>query len=264
MTIIEAIKQRESVRNYTGQRLSAEQISKIEDFIKANKAPFGINARIEFICAKTEEKATKLGTYGFISGAADYLALIYEDAPLADEGSAYLFEQVVLFCTQLGLGTCWLGGSFNRKDFKTQIALQENEKIRIVSPIGYKSDKTRFIDSLLKPKKVRNNPRKAFGAIFFDKDFSVPLTEDKAGIYAQPLEMVRLAPSANNKQSWRVVFDNGILHFYKTPSSGFSGIDMGIALCHFEQSCKELGISGKFETQNLPDVKSAKYVISWA
>lgn len=231
-SIIEAIKQRESIRTYTEDKVPQELIERIENFIKQNKAPFGINARIVLINTDTQEKPIKLGTYGFIAGASDYMALIYEEMPFAEEGSAYLFEQVILFCTQLGLGTCWLGGSFNRGDFKKQVDLKPNEKLRIVSPIGFKSEKKRFLESLIKPESRKNNSRKPFGSLFFHNDFSTPLTEKIAGIYAEPLEMVRLGPSANNKQSWRIVLNNNVLHFFETSSYGFSAIDMGIAqLC---------------------------------
>ncbi len=264
MSIIEAIKKRESVRTYTGERLSEELISQIEQFIAQHKAPFGVNAEVKLIRTATGEKPVKLGTYGFIGGASDYLALICEEAPLAEEGAAYLFEQVILFCTSLGLGTCWLGGSFSRGDFKKQIELKSNEVLRIVSPVGYKSDKKRFIESLIKPESRKKNPRKLFNTLFFDKDFSTPLEESRAGVYLQPLEMVRLGPSANNKQSWRVVLAGDVLHFYKTTAYGFSAIDMGIALCHFEQTCIELGIKGMYKVlDNVPKDKSAQYSISW-
>ena len=264
MSIIEAIKKRESVRTYTTERLSGEQVAEIERFIEQTKAPFGVNARMKLISASESGKAVKMGTYGFISGASDYLVLIYEEASFAEEGGAYLFEQVVLHCTKMGLGTCWLGGSFSRGDFKRQIDLQPGEKLRIVSPIGYKSDKKRFIESFIKPEKQKKNPRKPFSTIFYHNNFSTPLEESIAGVYLQPLEMVRLGPSANNKQSWRIVKNDKTLHFYKTPSFGFSAIDMGIALCHFEQSCIELGIKGEYKRLNdVPLNKSAQYSISW-
>lgn len=108
------------------------------------------------------------------------------------------------------------------------------------------------------------NQCKPFTANFFHRQFDTPLTEEVAGIYAQPLEMVRLAPSANNKQSWRVVLDDGVLHFYKSSSYGFDSIDLGIALCHFEQLCHELGIKGSFEVQNeTPLNGKATCVVSW-
>lgn len=262
MSIIESIKQRESVRTYDGKGLNREEIDAIENFIGQIKAPFGINARIKLIRTDIGEgKEIKLGTYGFISGAKDYLALIYEDAPLAEEGAAYLFEQVVLLCTSLDLGTCWLGGSFSRKNFKDQVEMKPGENMKIVSPVGHRGDKIRFIESLMGFDKKK--PRKPFEEIFFNGDFSTPLTEAEAGIYREPLEMVRLGPSANNKQSWRVVKDGEILHFYATSSYGFSAIDMGIALCHFEQTCRELGIKGRYDVSEAPEERSAKYTISW-
>lgn len=263
MTIIETIKKRESVRTYTKEKPEKEKTDEINHFISQIKAPFGVAARIELVSVDLSEKAVKLGTYGFISGASDYLLLIYKDAPLAEEGAAYLFEQVILHCTKLGLGTCWLGGTFNRRDFKKLVKLEVGEKLRIVSPVGYKSDKKRFIESFIKPERRKKNPRKPFGKIFFYKDFQTMLTEDKAGIYMQPLEMVRMGPSANNGQPWRVILDDEVLHFYKTPSFGFDSIDMGIALCHFELTCQELGIKGQFKNLSLPQVKPAQYSVSW-
>jgi hypothetical protein len=61
--------------------------------------------------------------------------------------------------------------------------------------------------------------------------------------------------------------DKTALHFYRTPSMGFENLDAGIALCHFAETCREEGISGRFEF--LPDVpevlrgQKAIYVISW-
>ena len=76
--------------------------------------------------------------------------------------------------------------------------------------------------------------------------------------------MVRLAPSASNKQEWRVLLLEKVMHFYKKPSLMFDSIDIGIALCHFELSCKELGIEGKFEIlKYFPNNDKIKYVISW-
>jgi nitroreductase len=263
MKVIELIKQRRSIRTYTNQPLSKELKYEMEDFIRQTQAPFGIKARIELVSTGGDDQRTKLGTYGFISGATDYLALIYEEAPLAEEGGAYWFEQVILFCTGLGLGTCWLGGSFSRKDFKRQIQLNPNERLRIVSPVGYPSDKKRLFE-VIQGAERHHISRKPFGTIFFHKEFTVPLTEAAAGIYAQPLEMVRRAPSANNAQPWRVVLDEGALHFYRTASlGGFAATDTGIALCHFEQTCKELGIQGYFKVLNGLESKHAQYCISW-
>jgi nitroreductase len=267
MSIIEAIEQRKSIRSYTGESLSREHIERIICYIAGLKAPFGAQVRIELIHSFSGTKPVKLGTYGFIGGASDFLALIVEDGTLSEQSAAYLFEQVILFCTGLGLGTCWLGGAFSRKDFRKQLNLTANEKLKIVSPIGYISDKKRFSEVFTNAQK-HHVSRKPFSSLFFHQNFSTPLTEEQAGIYRQPLEMVRRAPSANNQQPWRIILDNSILHFYQHSSwIGFTGIDLGIALCHFEQTCREFSISGRWEvwgkTANIPVGKGEKYCISW-
>ncbi|MDR1331973.1 MAG: hypothetical protein LBK07_07695 [Tannerella sp.] len=263
MSIIETIRERRSVRTYDGQALRAEHVELITGYIAGLQAPFGVKARISLIHTGGDASPVKLGTYGWISGARDYLALIYEEGPLAREGAAYLFEQVILYCTRLGLGTCWLGGSFSRKDFGRQTAPSPGEKLAIVSPAGYASERKRFFETYVVGAEKHHRTRKPFGANFFHGNFSTPLTEEAAGVYALPLEMVRLAPSANNSQSWRVTLDGDVLHFYRTFSYGFSAIDLGIALCHFEMTCREKGIAGRFEVSGSAPVEKAQYAVSW-
>jgi hypothetical protein len=116
--------------------------------------------------------------------------------------------------------------------------------------------------------------------LFFHGGLSTPLTGEAAGRYALPLEMVRLGPSASNKQPWRVLRTGNDFHFYlrRTPGyrEGFfqrilrladlQRIDIGIAMCHFELAATELGLQGRWEARE-PGVKTpdplSEYVISW-
>jgi len=269
MTIIEAIEKRKSIRNYTGEPLREEHVTLIKDYIVKLKTPFNApSIRIQLIHTQQESGRVKLGTYGFIGGASDFLTLVYEKGsafPLMEEAAAYVFEQVILYCTELGLGTCWVGGSFSRKDFSEAVQLQPDETIRIVSPVGYINPKLRF-NEILFGSKVKHLSRRPFESLFFHEDFNTPLSKETAGIYKKPLEMVRIAPSANNQQSWRIILKGNSLHFYQHLSIvGFNAIDLGIALYHFEQTCKELGIAGEFKVSNhtAPERQGEKYVISW-
>jgi len=265
MSIIDSIKRRRSVRTYNGHQLSDEHLALIEQFISELKPLFGAKIRIEIIRGAQSAKPVKLGTYGWVKGAVDFLALIFEIAPLAEVAAAYAFEHTILYCTSLGLGTCWLGGAFSRSDFKKHIKLGEKEMLKIVSPVGYQANKKRyFLEKIIVNSEKNHNSRKAFGETFFDGSFEIPLTERKAGAFAEPLNMVRLAPSANNWQEWRIVLLNNVLHFYKAPPSMFNTIDIGIAMCHFAESCRELGINGSFETRaDYPKAPKLEYVISW-
>ena len=60
---------------------------------------------------------------------------------------------------------------------------------------------------------------------------------------------MRLAPSAVNKQPWRIVAADGGFHFYEKQDKGYVSektgdlqkIDVGIALCHFVLGLEEQG-----------------------
>ncbi len=283
MKISEIIPVRRSVRTYTGQPIGEANILKIKEFIAGLTPLFGAKFRIELITATSSAEPVKLGTYGFIKGASEYLALVVDgDGPLAEEAAAYAFEQVVLYCTSLGLGTCWLGGTFSRGDFTKSLKISASERVRIVSPVGFAAEKTHFLVSFLLGSQVKQ--RKPFEANFFAGNFSAPLSEAAAGVFVRPLEMVRLAPSASNKQPWRVVLEGSAgvpqgatgtpaagsakgakLHFYTSPSHGFDRIDLGIALCHFGETCREMGIPGRWKVlKNAPESpQKTVYAVSW-
>ena len=262
-TVVEQIRMRRSVRSFTGEPLQAQHESNLRGYIAGLSHPFGGKARIEYIPLHMGSAPVKLGTYGVISGAPAFLAMIYEESELGKTGAAYMFEQLILHCTTMGLGTCWLGGAFKRNDFKKQCNVGPAERLPIVSPVGYPVAKAVKPPTPPDPAHI-DRPRKPFGATFFSGDFSTPLTPEAAGKYAHPFEMVRLAPSANNTQPWRVVSDLRGFHFYKTFSYGFASVDIGIALCHFEQTCRELGLQGSFQTvASPPPGRNARYVVTW-
>ena len=85
--------------------------------------------------------------------------------------------------------------------------------------------------------------------------------------------MVRLAPSAVNKQPWRVVISDNAAHFYLNRSKGFGHegkldmqmIDMGIALCHFVLTAKENSMEIQ-SVQHDPLLKTApglEYILTY-
>ena len=137
----------------------------------------------------------KLGTYGVISGAQAFVAGVVpkNDAKAVQFG--YWFEKIVLCATELGLATCWLGGSFNRADFGRKVALSEQEIIPIVSPVGYAAEKRSVMENLVRSM-AKSSTRKPWSELFFDQDGQIPLTAETAGDWAVPLEMIQLGPSA--------------------------------------------------------------------
>ena len=192
--------------------------------------------------------------------------------PFAVEALGYEFEKLMLFITTLGLGTCWLGGTFNRGEFLKTLDADKNTLFPAVSPVGYYEGKS-FRESLVRGF-VRADARKDWNTLFFDGQFTAPMTESAAGPYAFALEMLRLGPSASNKQPWRVVREGRRYHFYEHKLPGYSGafnfdmqsIDMGIAACHFHLACLEKGLEGAFNLTadpGIPVPENVLYKFSW-
>jgi hypothetical protein len=116
--------------------------------------------------------------------------------------------------------------------------------------------------------------------LFFISSFDSPLSKNEAGAFAAPLEMVRIGPSASNKQPWRIVRDGSDWHFFMQRTKGYrtqiaarvlgladiQRIDMGIAMCHFELSARELGLQGGWLMRKpaiaMPD-DTTEYTASW-
>jgi nitroreductase len=244
--------------------------------------PFGTTPRFELVAATAEDRdALKgLGTYGFIKGATGFLVGATTDTGKGTEDYGYLMELLILHATDLGLGTCWLGGSFTKSSFAAKIGARPGELVPAVTPIGYAADRPRALDPMIR-RFAGSDKRLPWNRLFFLDSFDTPLSTEDAGTYAQPLEMVRLGPSASNKQPWRVIREGDAWHFYLArtrgygqgwlrtarPTADMQRLDMGIAMCHFELSARELGLKGNWRIDE-PSVKRpddlTEYTASWA
>ncbi len=138
-SIIEIIKDRSSRRSYTPQPVEAEKLGALSDFFAALAGPFGGKAR--FLILDTtgwgERKINALGTYGTMQGARLFIVGIIRRGEHDMEDFGYQFEKIILRATDLGLGTCWIGGIFNRSLFADKAGVREDEVLPAISPLGY-------------------------------------------------------------------------------------------------------------------------------
>ena len=247
-SIVATIKKRISVRTYNDQRISDElfdQISNVLNEVEKEPGPFGNCSKFHILKLDKEESSqgVKLGTYGFIKGQMAYLVAVCSKEKHAIIDMGYSFEKVILSMTQMGLGTCWIGGTFSRENFMQIIDVGDNEFIGAISPIGYGADKNRLKDKIIR-RTAGSDQRKPWNQIFFKNDFSTELKKEDAGDLEVPLEMVRLGPSASNKQPWRLMLAEGVVHFYLDFDPKYGGnvklgypiqmLDIGIAMSHME------------------------------
>jgi len=208
-----------------------------------------------------------------IKGASRYIGATITLGPMALEALGYEFEALVLYLADLSLGTCWLGGTFNRQSFSNAMKIEAGKIFPIITPYGYAADHKHFKEKAMR-KLIKADQRKEWNQLFFSDDFQSPLSEAAAGDFAFALEMVRLGPSASNKQPWRILLNDGGCHFYEYKEPGYSKafgydiqrVDMGIAAAHFDFAMKERNIDGHFVTSAQLEIdlpKHVEYVFSW-
>lgn len=278
--VVDIIRHRFSCRRYLDTPVGAEERGRLEAFLASHTtSPLGSAARFHLIAASDESRSSLrgLGTYGTIRNPTAFLIGAVRPEGKALEGFGYLMEKAVLFATDLGLGTCWLGGFFTRSSFSRAIRLGGKEVIPAVIALGYRASPTAEADVFRRI--AGGAQRLPWEQLFFRDTFGIPLARDQAGPYAEPLEMVRLAPSASNKQPWRIVRDGAGFHFYVQRSPGYrtairlarvvdlQRVDLGIALCHFGLTAAEMGLPGAWQNRD-PGIEKpndqTEYVASWA
>jgi nitroreductase len=281
-SIIEIIQGRFSCRRYIERAIDGKRRQQLHDYmISLGDAPFGTPVRFAIVAATEQDRSALrwLGTYGFIHGASGFIVGAVKRAPNDLEDYGYMMERLILFATSLELGTCWLGGTFTKSSFSRKIEPQDDEWMPAVASIGYMADPEQSRLTLLR-RTIGSDHRIPLERLFFNQRFGFPLTRQEAGMYATPLEMVRLGPSASNKQPWRIVKEGNAFHFYLQRTRGYreslvfrllnladlQRIDLGIAMCHFELSAKELDLPGAWSIQQTGIIRSnplTEYTVSW-
>lgn len=260
MNIIEAIKERRSVRSFKEKPLDEEMISKLQNIIKQSFTLFGgsLTIRLKSFDLKGEFKPS---TYGVIKGATDFFLLGIGEGEDSALTAGFQFEQVVLKAWELGLGTCWIAGTYKGSQFDENEKWPEGESLKIICPVGI-AEKPRLIEKMMRAT-VGSNNRKPFSELFFEDEFKKPLNSENK--YVEALEMLRIAPSSTNSQPWRVLVVEDKVMFYCKQKNPVSIVDMGIGICHFYETERFNGFDGEFYKENNYPIspENWKYIISY-
>ncbi|MCR5182419.1 MAG: nitroreductase [Clostridia bacterium] len=210
MDVIQAIRERHSVRNYSDKKIESDKVEALR--AKIDEVNGEGNLHLQFLedAGKTfnrlMSRAMGLGT------APSVIACVGPDDETLNERVGYYGEQVVLLAQQLGLNTCW-AGTYSKNNVPANVA--PGERLVIVIAIGYG--------------KTQGSPRK-----------SKTPEQVATGIDGKPewfrfgVEMALLAPTAINQQKFEIsLSEDGTVTF--TDKGGvFSKVDLGIVRCHFE------------------------------
>jgi nitroreductase len=261
MSVIDNIKNRVSTRTYLDKPIEEE---KKQELIKLVDELNEVCDHFRFELAFENEAKVELGTYGFIKGAKNYLIAMAKYEGNNKEKSfkfGHLFESFILKAQELGLGTCWMAGTYDRKQVSELVTVHDDEFVIVVTPIGYK-DNMRLKEKAMRSA-IQANKRKKFETIIKNFDGSLLNEQDSEVLCA--LTMLRLSPSAKNVQPWRVFKQDDYYHIYGTESSDYeiggfnlSHNDVGIAFYHFTESLKHYKV--KFEVLDANPEEKEKLV----
>ena len=267
--VMAAIEARKSVRSYDGRSLSAEDRARVEALMAQVSNPFGERVGLHFL----EDVATLgVGKCGTAHDARSVLGVSAAATPLSALAVGYQFESLILGATACGLATVWMATGFKRARFEKAMGVRENDWLAVIAPIGYAAARPGSADVITR-RLLRADEREMWRDIFTEDGFQIQLTEEHAGAYAQPLEMLRWAPSARNGQPWRIVKKDHVFYFYETHKSSLNEqekrlkeIELGAAIAHFHLTAQQLGLKGHFDHQPLREVhipENTFYHLSW-
>lgn len=256
MNITEIIRRRTSCRTFNGLHLDKSVVAGIQQEMEALPRLFDDVAAPVIRFVDHDNVEGRLGTYGFINGARQFLVMASGSSLREQVQAGFMFEALILKVTEMGFGTCWIGGTFRRGLFADAFGpLAEGMKISIVSPVGHPTPKRRLAERLMR-RMVNEDHRKPFAELFRNVDADTPL--------GRIFRAVRLAPSSSNSQPWRAKVStqkvagqdcgekSTIVSFNCKTSNRFSAIDMGIAYCHFLLASHEENIHWTIDPSSEP------------
>ncbi len=216
-----AIEARHSYRKYVKTPIAESSVKKLEASIKEYNEIAGLNMQLVLNSPEAFDKVSK--TYGMFFGVEHYIALVGKtDDELAREKLGYYGEILVLQAVKMGLGTCWVGSSFDKETCAAEV--DETETLFGVIVVG-----NVFSGNSAREKVIRGTMSRKKDLIeMYKSDMTLP------DWFLAGMKTVQKAPSARNKQPVMFYYVDGKASAGVFDYDGFEAIDLGIAKLHFE------------------------------
>ena len=238
---IEAEEFRVSRRTYIDKKLEKQDVDNLEQLIQSVNKESGINFQLVEDCSKLFKGFS--ASYGMIKGLNSCIAVVgNKNIENLKNKIGYYGEILVLEATYMNLGTCWIGGTYNKKECEKYISINKDEELVCVIALGYTLDDKSMREQLMAR---MNKKRKSFDEILIEKDGDL-LEWVKSGINS-----VIKAPSAINKQPVGYSFKNNEVKAYVTKENhGYEEVDLGISMLHFQIGAQKKGHIGEWKYIN--------------
>lgn len=210
MDLMDAIRERHSVRSYNEKAIEGDVKAELLSYIEQCNREGGLH--MQLVTNEPQAFDGFMAHYGKFSGVKNYIAMIGKKGSGLEEKCGYYGEKVVLKAQQLGLNTCWVALTYSK--VKTAFQIDRDEKLCLVIAIGYgktegSAHKTKAAEAVMKSEQ--------------------PVPE----WFQRGIEAALLAPTAMNQQKFLFI-RNGNAVMAKAGKGFYTKIDLGIAKYHFE------------------------------
>lgn len=208
MDILEVMKSRHSVRQYTDTKIESEKRKVLDELAEVCNSESGMNIQIIYDEPKCFD--SMMAHYGKFSGCTNYIAVVGKKGKDLDEKAGYYGEKLVLKAQEIGLNTCWVAMTHGRSAAK----IKKGEKLAIIISLGYGKNQG-----------VAHKSKKLSDVC--NQTDEVPVW------FAKGMEAVMLAPTAMNQQKFKFILNGDQVEAVAT-GGFYSKIDLGIVKYHFE------------------------------
>lgn len=213
MSIVEVMKSRHSVRQYTDADIEREKREKLNALVAQINKEADLNIQIIYDEPKCFD--TFMAHYGKFTGVKNYIALVGKKNPEATEKLGYYGEKLVLVAQKLGLNTCWAALTHGKSAAK----VNKGEKVACLISLGY--GKNSGVEHKSKPLSEVSN-----------------CTEASPKWFCEGVKAALLAPTAMNQQKFyfELMPDETVKASAK--KGFYTLLDLGIAKYHFETAAE--------------------------
>lgn len=223
--LLKAIDIRCSRRTYLDKEIEEEKLKELQEIIDNINLESGLN--IKLIKNGKELFKSFKSSYGMFSGVNAYFALAgnKNDKHLLQK-SGYFGEILILEATDIGLSTCWIGGTYDKKGCEKQIEIGDNEELIAIISVGYANENKTLKEKIISGFAHRKTKTKE--EMYTSEEKNIP---DE---FIMGMAAVQKAPSAINGQPVKFHYEKGNVTAAVGNKNSYEKIDLGIAMLHFE------------------------------
>lgn len=208
MDILEIMKARHSVRQYSGKKIESGIREKLTALVSECNEESGLNIQIFFDEPKCFNNM--MAHYGKFDGVENYIALVGKKGADLDEKAGYYGERLVLKAQELGVNSCWVALTHGKSAAK----IGKGEKLACIISLGY---------GVAQGTAHKNKPL----------DQLCNCASGMPDWFAKGMEAALLAPTAMNQQKFYIALKDGRA-FCRAGKGFYTKMDLGIVKYHFE------------------------------